>query len=464
MADETRQLAQFVANLTYEQIPQRVRVRAIQLLTDQLGVQVGCSEMPWAKQIRNVYRRTRGKPESTVIRYGDRLPADATAFINSAFGHSFEYDDANALTHGHTGAELIPALMAIAEREHISGKELLTTFVAAYEVRGRIGWALSPDLATRGGPQYSVTCGPFGAAAGVARLLKMDADGIRHAMAIAGCYAGGLAQYDHGGGSCKRIFTAIATDNGMRAAFLAQGGITGPEEILEGPHGLLKIYSEDQRPQLLVAELGQRWTIDNATFKPYCCCAVIHPAIDGMRKLVVDHGLRADDIESVEVSYAAASYQHAAITDPKDLLGMQFSTAYSLALTVLKERNTPKQYTLAALKDPAVRAFATKVSIQRDDSLGQYYETHRPARVKARTRSGVVHETLIMDAKGTAAVPFSSDDVDEKFRSQVAEVVGAERCEALLRALHEIDTLDDVADLLPLLVLPKRTRRKKVSG
>jgi 2-methylcitrate dehydratase PrpD len=143
---------------------------------------------------------------------------------------------------------------------------------------------------------------------------------------------------------------------------------------------------------------------------------------------------------------------------------MQFSTAYSLALTVMKGRNTPKEYTVAALADPALRAFASKVTIQKDDSLAQYYENHRPARVTARTRSGAVHEALIMDAKGTAAVPFSSEDVDQKFRSQAADVVGTERCEALLQALHNIDSLDDVANLLPMLVVPKRTRRKKAGA
>ena len=443
MADETRQLAKFVAELGYEQIPMRVRTRAVHLLIDQLGVQIGCSEMPWAKQIREVYRRGGGKPEATVIRYGDRLPADAAAFINSTFGHSFEYDDANALSHGHAGAEILPALIAMAEREHVSGKELLTTFVAAYELRGRLGWALAPDLNVRGGPQYSVTCGPFAAAAGVARLLKMDVEGIRHAVAIAGCFSGGLAQYDHGGGSAKRIFTAIAADNGIQAALMARQGITGPEEILEGVHGLLRIYSEDHKPHLLVAELGQKWTIEHAVFKPYCCCAVIHPAIDGMRKLVADHGLTA------------------AITAPRDLLGMQFSTGYSLALTVLKERNTPREYTEAALVDPAVRAFAAKVKVQKDDSLAQYYEGHRPARVRARTKSGAVHETLVMDAKGTAGVPFSEEDVDGKFRSQAADVVGAASCEKLLQALHNIESVDDVAMLMPMFVVSKDASREK---
>src|SRR5208337_437183 len=201
MSDETRQLARFAASLTSEQIPHHVRARAIDILIDQLGVELGCSHLPWAKQVRETCRRAGGTAEATVIRYGDRLPLAAAAFVNSTFGHSFEFDDANPLRHGHPGAELIPSLMAIAEREHRSGRDFLTAFVAAYEVRGHIGWAVSPDLLEQGGPQYSTTCGPFGVATGAARLLGLDAEGIRDAIGIAGSYSGGLMQYDHGGGS-----------------------------------------------------------------------------------------------------------------------------------------------------------------------------------------------------------------------------------------------------------------------
>lgn len=152
MSDETRQLAKFAANLEYSQIPREVRARAADILVDQIGVEIGCSDLPWAKQVRESCRRAGGAAEATVVRYGERLPVAAAAFINSTFGHSFEYDDGNPKFHGHAGAELIPSLLAVGERDHNSGRDFLTAFVAAYEVRGHIGWALSPDMAKRGGP------------------------------------------------------------------------------------------------------------------------------------------------------------------------------------------------------------------------------------------------------------------------------------------------------------------------
>ena len=410
--------------------------------------------MPWAKQVREAYCRIGGRPEATVVRYGDRLPIASAAFINSTFGHSFEYDDANPLIHGHPGAELVPSLMAIAEREHRSGREFLTAFVAAYEVRGRIGWAVSPDMLEQGGPQYSTTCGPFGVATGAARLLELGAEGIRNALGIAGSFSGGLMQYDHGGGSAKRVFAAIAASSGIEAALLTQAGITGPEEILEGKRGLLRIYPSQYRPERLTSDLGKKWTILHVLFKPYSCCAVIHPAIDGVRKLVTAHDLGAGDIESIEVGYPEGSYDHSAITSPKDLLGMQFSTSYSLALTVLKRRNTPHEYTEAALADPQVRGVASKVRLGKEAELDRLFEEgHMPARVKVRTKSGRLLEEMVLDAKGSPGAPFSSDEVDDKFRSQVAGVVGAEKCEQLVRVLRNIESLDDMAELPAMLVV-----------
>ena len=452
MPNETRELASFAADLTYERIPAPIRARAINLIIDQLGVQIGCSDLPWARQVYKGHKRTGGTPEATVVRYGDRLPIGAAAFINSTFGHSFEFDDANMLAHGHPGAELIPPLLALAEREHTSGRDFLTAFIAAYEVRGHIGWALAPDLNHKGGPQYSTTCGPFGVAAGAGKLLKLGEDGIRNALGIAGCFCGGLMQYDHGGGSAKRLFTAIAGSNGLHAVQLAQSGITGPEEILEGAHGLLKIFPANYRAEKLVAGLGTKWLLEHATLKPYSCVAVLHPAIDGVKNIMAANALSAADIESITVSYAKASFRHAAIKAPSDLLGMQFSTYYSLALTALKGKNTPSVYTAEALADPAVRDFASRVHLKEDAELDKLFEGHRPARVELRTVSGKVHEEFVMDAKGSPGNPLSQDDVDEKFSSQVADVLGGETCLKLLDVLRHIDTLDDVSALTRLLV------------
>src|SRR5687768_8172273 len=103
MTGETRTLAAWAAGLTLDQVPDDMRGIAIDLLVDQIGIQIGCAHLPWAQAVRDTYRAAGGAGEATSVVYGDKLPVLNTTFINSVFGHSFEYDDANPLIHGHIG-------------------------------------------------------------------------------------------------------------------------------------------------------------------------------------------------------------------------------------------------------------------------------------------------------------------------------------------------------------------------
>ena len=460
MADETRELAAFVANLKDEHVPPRMRGRAIDCLVDQIGCQLGGTQLPWAKQVREVYGRNGGLPEATVVGDGERLSISSTAFINSTYGHSIEFDDGNPLSRGHPGAELIPPLMAIAERDHLPGREFLTAFIAGYEVRGHIGWAVSDGMSEHGGPQDSTSCGPFGVAASVGKLLAMNTEGIRNALGIAGVHSGGLMQYDHGGGSAKRIYAAVAGLNGIQSAFLAQAGMTGPEGILEGTRGLLNIYSSARlHPERLVADLGKKWIVEYVRIKPYSSCGAIHASVDGFKKLIVANDLKPEIIESIEVGLPKSTYEHVGITSPYDLTGMQFSTAYSLALTILKGGNTPREYTLEALADPAIRDFASKVSVREDTELNQHRGKF-PSHVKVRVKSGNVYEAVVIDPTGSHLFPLSSDQIDDKFRHQVADVLETEHCEQLLRTLRNIDALDDMAKLPRMLIFKNATANR----
>ena len=457
MAQESRALAKFAAELDEANVPDHVRARAIDLLVDQIGVQIGCSDLPWARKVRDLYLKPGSAHEATIIRYGDRASLHDAIFINSTFGHSFEYDDGNPQFLGHPGGELVPTLLAIAEANRFSGRQFLSAFIAGYELRGRIGWALFPDFIRRGGPQHSTACGPFGAAAAVAKLLGLDAEGIHNALGIAGAFSGGLMQYDHGGGSVKRIYNAVAATSGLQAAMLAKSGITGPEGIIEGANGILKIYGLEYRPERLLAEIGTKWMFETVYFKPYCVVGIIASGIDGMRQSIAALQLNAANLARVEVGYPTGFHAHAAITEPRDLLSMQFSTSYSLALTLLKGGNTPREYTEAALADPQIREVASKISVVEEAELTKTYPNRMFARVKAHTTDGRVHEELVLDAKGSPAVPLTSTEVDDKFRSQVKDVLGDDACEKLLSALRNIRALDDLS-LLPPLFTQTRAR------
>jgi 2-methylcitrate dehydratase PrpD len=259
-------------------------------------------------------------------------------------------------------------------------------------------------------------------------------------------------QYDHGGGSVKRIFTGVGASSGIQSAELARAGMTGPEGILEGARGLLRIYTRAYKPERLAPRAGGKWIFEHIQFKPYCCCGIIHPSIDGLTKIMAAHGLGADDIASVTISNPSGFHAHANITSPHDLLGMQFSTSYSLALTAIRGGNTPREYTTDALTDPAIKAFAARVTVREGPELNKICDGHFSAHVKVCSRAGAVHEELVIDAKGSTAVPLTDGDIDNKFRSQAEGNLGTENCESLLQMVRSIDALDDVGKLFSMLV------------
>jgi 2-methylcitrate dehydratase PrpD len=194
------------------------------------------------------------------------------------------------------------------------------------------------------------------------------------------------------------------------------------------------------------------WTLQHVLFKPYCCCAIIHPAIDAIKNVMGAHKIAPDDIEAIEVGYPKGSHHHAAITDPKDILGMQFSTAFSLASTVLTGRNTPAAYTMAAIADPEMRAMAARVTLTNEKALDELFQGHMPARVTITTKAGAKHDDLVIDAKGSPAKRLTSDEVDEKFRSMVVDVLGRERTDEIIATLRNIADVPDMAAVPALFV------------
>ena len=173
-----------------------------------------------------------GRQESTVINYGLRTSAEDAAFVNACFGHGTMGDDTDSVCHAHFGSIIIPAALALGEREGITGRELIKAVVVGYEVSSRIG-AAAPLAEARGfhpGPIF----GPFGVAACTGVIVGFNENQILDAIGIAGSHASGLMEYSRSGGTVNRLHSSIAAYGGMRAAFLTQRGVKGPPTILEG--------------------------------------------------------------------------------------------------------------------------------------------------------------------------------------------------------------------------------------
>jgi 2-methylcitrate dehydratase PrpD len=262
-ADSTLRLAAFAAER--RPFPADVEGAAKRLVLDQFARQIAAAALPWSSACRDAVRALGAGSGATSVFFGDALAVDNAAFVNGALGYGNDVVDATALSAVEVGATIVPAVVALAEQRRCSGRALLDGVVAGAEVMVRIAAAATPQLHLRG-HDVPPAAGPFGAAAGCARLLGFTPVQTENAMAIAGSHAGGLLEYGRTGGSVARMHCGIPAMWGVRSALMAEAGITGPRHVLEGERGFLAVFAGVTGAPLLAGALGERYALRDLTF------------------------------------------------------------------------------------------------------------------------------------------------------------------------------------------------------
>lgn len=248
--DETRRLTEFVAKASYGGLPNDVIERAKVLILDYIGCSIFGSQMEWSKMVVDFVRDRSAHGECTVITHDWTTTEPYAALTNAVMGHAFEIDDVNQEGLTHPGTVVIPAALAVAERNHVDGRLFLCSVVMGYEVAVRVGASVGWPHMVRGFHTVG-TNGPFGAAAAAGKALGLSYDELLSAIGIVGSMVGGLMEFqrDPTGPPVKRLHAGIAAQNGVTAALLAQKGYRGPATILEGTWGFGKAYSDTFQPE-----------------------------------------------------------------------------------------------------------------------------------------------------------------------------------------------------------------------
>lgn len=446
------ELAEFAFDLYYGgTLPDEVMTIAQYVLIDQIGLQIGCSRLPWSEAVFRYVQSLGGQGRALVVARGLRTNAEGAAFANAAFGHGQDMDDTCALVQTHAGSVIVPVALAMAQEMGASGEQLLRAIAAGLEVMLRAAHSVSPDC-LRNGHHTPPAAGPFGAAITAGLLCSLEIPELEQALAVAGSFCGGLTEYTQSGGSVKRIHTAIPTIAGIRAARLAQAGLTGPRAVFEGRNGFCRVFARDAHPERLTSGLGHRYLITKIGFKLHNCCYFIHPAIEALHEIVEQHGLLAGDIESVRVGTSAHGVTHVgAITRPTDAVGGQFSLAFTLALALLRGAPDINSYTPEQLADPELHKFADLVTVHEDPEATANYPESWGCIVEVTTTSGARHECRVAFQRGTPENPASPEDLWRKFQRNVSPILGgsaAVQIGQLLTDVRGLSTLDQLGEAL----------------
>ncbi|GAA4322407.1 MmgE/PrpD family protein [Pigmentiphaga soli] len=391
----SERIAAHIAGLDYDALPAAVVERAKALMLDTLAVAWAGRDAPGAPEAHGLLAADGGKAESTVWGYGGRLPASSAAFLNSLFGAALDYDAVNTV---HADVCVLPAALAIAERQRVDGKAFLAAYVAGADLAARLGGALT---GRHKGWFTTSIYGVFGAAAACARLLGLDAAATAHAFGIALSQASGTQQANIEQALTKRLQSAFAARAGAFSALLAGRGVSAPREAFEGRFGLFQLYQEGD-PGKVFEGLGERFALAQTNFKKYPICACSHAALDAAFSLIREYGLTAGDVTAVEVIHSPLMHRLVgAPFDPSSnpQVAAQFSVRYALASALLRGHVDLDDIQEDAVLDPAVRAFTQRIDVTVDEANTS---SRAPATVVMQTRHGRLSRTA-------SAFPWSAE-------------------------------------------------------
>lgn len=434
-------IAEHVSACDYAALPASAVRAAKLLMLDTLAVAWSGTSAPGAPEARALLFDEGGRADSTVWGFGGKLPATAATFINSIAGAALDYDGVDCV---HGAIVALPAALALAEREHASGREFLAAYVIGSDLCSRFGGAITG--AHKGWYTTSIY-GAFGAAATAARLLGLDVTATRHALGLCLSQAAGTQQPNIEQSLSKRLQPAFAARAGVFSALLAQKGISAPREAIEGRFGLFALYQEGD-PHRIVENLGKTFAHENTAIKKYPCCACTHAAVEAALGLVREYDLKPEDVTAIEVRHSP--FMHRLVGAPfnpgdNPQVSAQFSAQYTVACALLRRRMSVADIQEGAIFDPAIRPIAERIRVVVDDG---WTSNRAPAAVTMTTRR---HGTL---SRTTEKFPWSPEDpptdaaLQEKLEacfSAGVRPLTAERRQRLVQRVNDLESVDDMS-------------------
>jgi 2-methylcitrate dehydratase PrpD len=444
MANETLRLAQYAAQLRYEDVPADVVQRAKDTIIDTVGTIVFGYDLPWSRIIVAQAKRSGPGGRSRILGAGGELvQAGAAAFANGALAHAFELDNLTKPGSGvHPGAILLSAGLAVAQERGLPGRDLLVAFLAGSEVMIRIGRATKHSNEARGFHAPGTT-GPFGGAVAVGKLLKFDDAAMTNALGIAGSLACGLLEFAKSGTGAmvKRLHLGRAAESGVLAASLAADGFTGPTSVLEGEFGFLRVFCRDFDEAELTRGLGETYVTRTILMKRFACHISAHTSVQAILDLRAEHGFSGADVASIRIAGNEKMAKVNNIPRPKDVMMCQYSIPFSVALAHFRDPRDPRSYDETAFNDPAIRSLAERVTIV--PAQGQHDHATLRADVEVALKDGRVLKKSVADFRGTPESPLAPADVRERFALLTRHCHAAD----MERIFARLQNIENEADL-----------------
>jgi 2-methylcitrate dehydratase PrpD len=449
-ADVTGRLARYMVGARDQALPPAVMIECKNRILDTFGAMISGARMHPGEMALKYVRGLGGVEEASVIGSNFRTTTVNAALANAMCAHADETDDFEPVTKAHPGSAVVPAALAIAEKEGRSGEEFIRATALGYDLTCRLLMALGPDLVRGSHRSAEGTSSTFGALGSAASLARLDEKGMRFAISYAAQQVSGLWSWVKDEEHVEKAFdfAGMGARNGVTAVTMVQAGLTGVFDVLDGTHNLFIALSTDPKPEAMLEGLGSRFYVTETAIKTFSVGYPIQSPLDALLTLRKQYGLTPDNVQSIHVRV------------PTDAMGIVSASAmpdvncpHLVALALVKGAvSFIDSHDQALMRDSTILAQRAKITVAGDKVLMDP-AAPRGAIVEVTMTDGRKVEHFTRFPPGTKENPLTVEAVSAKTRDLIVPVLGADKADRLIAQINKLETVADMRSLRSLMTV-----------
>jgi 2-methylcitrate dehydratase PrpD len=439
-------LSLYIAEVLQKPLPDYVTEKAKQHSLDTLAAMVsGAKMIPGELAVK--YARLQGGVEEATVPGSDVVTtATVAALANGMTAHADETDDSHLASRSHLGCGVVPAALALAEKEGRSGTEFMQAVTLGYDIGGRMTPALNVNRFYAAGHSTHTFAPLFGAASAAGALAGLNQDQVRWLLSYTAQQASGVNCWARDADHIEKAFDfgGMAARNGVAAATMVQAGFTGVEDVFSGPRNYFFAFApDDAKPELLLEGLQERYEIACTNIKKWSVGSPIQAVLDSTQAIVVEHDLKPADIDRLEIHM---SDQESHVVDSRHMSDINVQ---HMATVMVMDRTVSfhSAHDNERMNDADVLALKKHVHLMPTPDL----ERRKPI-IKIKTTAGKEHEHQTLAVRGTPDNQMTRDEIDAKAFDLFAGVLGEDKGRKLIDAFWDIENVKNMRDLRPLMV------------
>lgn len=414
MTNATDEFVSFLMRTAQTDFSEAVLQKSKECILDYLGCVYAGAKINREAFSKNQY----GEGKCEIFGLGIITDAATAAFVNGFNAHTAELDDGNRFGMMHLGANILSALFAVYQKKKISFENIVRANIIGYEAGVRVSLAMQPGHKKKGF-HTSGTAGTIASAVAVATALDCNAQQLKAAISAAATSAAGLLEIQSDSSELKPYNIGHAAMAGLTAAEIGMLGFAAPQDVLDGPRGLLKLLSDTPNTNKLYQE-ADRFEIERIYVKPYAACRHCHSAIEAAITLKKRHQILFKDIERITVETYALAIKGHDHTTIESISSARLSIPFSIAVAYLYGSAGLNEFTQQTIRNPEVLSLTKRVTVTENKAFTNDAKAKRIAQVAIYTQDGRQYSERVDYAKGDPENPISREELIEKFRALMA--------------------------------------------